>query len=266
MYFILNMRKNLIKSLFIVLIAALFCSCAVTSKSSAEKVESHYTINADLDAISTKDTSFFNLINSYKHQLDGEMNTIISFAEMDMLTDKPEGLLSNFLADAMFEIGNDFCADQQLKHGVDVALLNMGGIRTSLSKGEISTGRVYEMLPFKNKLVIVGMEGKQLVELLHRVAYFGGEGVSGVKMGIKNRKAVNILVDGKPVEPTKIYHVMSVDYLVNGGGGFTAFEQRKTFRHMHRLLRSEIIKYMSEKHNKGEKISAKLDGRIYNVE
>lgn len=266
MYFIFNMRRNLIKSLFIVLIAAGLSSCVGSSKQTTEKVESHYTINADLDQISAKDTSLINLINLYKHQLDGEMNTIISVAEMDMVTGKPEGLLSNYLADAMFEIGNDFCKEKQLKHGVDVALMNMGGIRTSLSKGEISTGRVYEMLPFKNKLVIVGMEGKQLIELFQRVAYFGGEGISGAKMGIKDRKAVNILVDGKPVEPTKIYHVMSVDYLVNGGGGFTAFEKRKTFRHMHRLLRSEIIKYMSEKHKKGEKVSAKLDGRIYNVE
>ena len=122
------------------------------------------------------------------------------------------------------------------------------------------------MLPFKNKLVIVGMEGKDVIDLLHRVAYFGGEGISGAKMGIKDRKAVNILVDGKPIQPSKIYHVMSVDYLVNGGGGFTAFEQRKTFRHMHKMLRSEIIVYMTEKHKKGEKISAKKDGRIYHVE
>ncbi|MCT4603662.1 MAG: 5'-nucleotidase C-terminal domain-containing protein [Marinifilum sp.] len=260
------MERKLIKSLFIVLIAAAFSSCASTSKQSTNKVESHYSINADLDKISAKDTSIINLINSYKHQLDGEMNAIISIAEMDLMTGKPEGLLSNFIADAMFGIGKKYCAENNLEHSIDVVLMNMGGIRTSLSKGEISTGRVYEMLPFKNKLVIVGMKGKDLMNLLHRVAYFGGEGVSGVKMGIKNRKAIDVLVDGKPVDHSKIYHVMSVDYLVNGGGGFTAFEQRETFRHMHKLLRSEIIKYMSERHKKGEKISAKLDGRIYNVE
>ena len=260
------MKHNLIKSFFIVLIAAGLGSCVGSSKQITDKIESHYTINADLDKISAKDTSLLNLINSYKLQLDGEMNTVISIAKMDMVTSKPEGLLSNFLTDAMFEIGNKYCAENKLKHEVDLALLNMGGIRASLSKGEISTGKVYEMLPFKNKLVIVGMDGKQLVELLHQVAYFGGEGLSGAKMGIKDRKAVNILVGGKPVEPTKVYHVMSVDYLVNGGGGFTAFKQRKTFRNMHKLLRSEIIKYMSAKYKKGEKISAKPDGRIYNVE
>lgn len=260
------MKHFFLKSLFIILIAATFNSCTVTSKQTTHKLESNYTINSNLDKLSAKDTSILNLIYSYKNQLDGEMNTIVSVAEMDMVTSKPEGLLSNYLADALFEIGNKFCADNNLNHSVDMVLMNMGGIRTSLSKGEITTGKVYEMLPFKNKLVIVGMDGAQLIELLHRVAFFGGEGVSGVKMGIKDRKAVNILVNDIPIETNKIYHVLSVDYLVNGGGGFTAFEHRKTFRHMHKLLRSEMINYMSEKYQKGENISAKLDGRIYNVE
>lgn len=260
------MKQNVIKSLFYVLVLSVLISCAGNSKHTANKAESHYSINSGLDEISAKDTSLTKLINSYKHQLDGEMNTIISVAETDMLTGKPEGLLSNFIADAMFEIGNNYCTDNGLNHAVDVVLMNMGGIRTSLSKGEISTGRVYEMLPFKNKLVIVGMKGKDLINLMHRVAYFGGEGISGAKMGIKDRKAVDVLVAGKPVDPDKIYHVMSVDYLVNGGGGFTAFEKRETFRHMHKLLRSEMIRYMAEKYNNGEKISAEKDGRIYNVE
>ena len=260
------MKQNLIKSLLYIFVVAVLSSCAGTSIYTSNNVESPYSINSKLDKISEKDTSLANLINSYKHQLDGEMNTIISVAEMDLVYDKPEGLISNFVADAMFEIGKKYCADNQLEHSVDLVLMNMGGIRTSLSKGEVTTGRVYEMLPFKNKLVIVGMEGKDVIDLLHRVAYFGGEGISGAKMGIKDRKAVNILVDGKPIQPFQIYHVMSVDYLVNGGGGFTAFEQRKTFRHMHKLLRSEIIAYMTEKHKKGEKLSAKKDGRIYHVE
>jgi 2',3'-cyclic-nucleotide 2'-phosphodiesterase (5'-nucleotidase family) len=260
------MKINLIKSLFYVFVVSVMISCAGSAKHTANHIESHYSINSDLDKISSKDTSLTKLINSYKHQLDGEMNTIISIAEMDLMTGKPEGLLSNFIADAMFDIGNQYCSDHQLEHGVDVVLMNMGGIRTSLSKGEISTGRVYEMLPFKNKLVIVGMRGKDLINLMHRVAYFGGEGLSGLTMGIKDRKAINVMVAGKPVVSDKMYHVMSVDYLVNGGGGFTAFEQRETFRHMHKLLRSEIINYMTEMHKRGEKISAKKDGRIYNVE
>lgn len=259
------MKQNLIKTFLYVFVFAVLSSCAGASHTS-NNVGSHYSINYELDNVSAKDTCLINLINTYKHQLDGEMNTIVSVAEIDLMTGKPEGLLSNFVADALFEIGKKYCADNQLEHTVDLVLMNMGGIRTSLTKGEISTGRVYEMLPFKNKLVIVGMEGKDVIDLLHRVAYFGGEGISGAKMGIKDRKAVNILVDGEPIQPSKIYHVMSVDYLVNGGGGFTAFEQRKTFRHMHKLLRSEIIAYMTEKHKKGEKLSAKKDGRIYHVE
>ncbi|WP_421920463.1 5'-nucleotidase C-terminal domain-containing protein [Marinifilum sp.] len=260
------MKNHLIKSICYAIVLLLLHSCATNTNFSTGKTESHYAINSELDKIAAKDTSLINLISSYKNKLDGEMNTIISMAETDLMVNRPEGLLSNFIADALFEIGNKYCEEKNLNHSVDLVIMNMGGIRSSLAKGEIKTGIVYEMLPFKNKLVIVGMKGKDLINLLHRVAYSGGEGVSNIKMGIKDRKAVDILVDGKPVDPAKIYHVISVDYLVNGGGGFDAFQNRETFRHMHKLLRSEIISYMTRKYKKGEKISAKKDGRIYNVE
>ncbi|MGQ1910297.1 5'-nucleotidase C-terminal domain-containing protein [Marinifilum sp. RC60d5] len=258
------MIRNLFKTLWLTSVLAIFISCSSNSK--INNSGSHYTVNSVLDESAKIDTSFLNLINTYKVQLDDEMNAVIAYSDFDMIAKKPESLLSNFIVDAMYEIGNKYCNENNLSHSVDIAIMNMGGIRTALPKGEITTGRVFEMLPFKNKLVIVGMKGKDLKVLLNELAQYGGEGVSHLKMGIKNKKMVSLLVDNQGVDPERIYYILTVDYLANGGAGIKAFETRETFRHLHRKLRSEIIKYMIEKTEKGQHISSKLDERIYHVE
>lgn len=257
--------KNRIIHIQLLVLLVFMISCKGTEKTASLVSQPHYTIDSIWDQ-DVKDKSFGRLIDKYKSQLDGEMNAIISVSEMDMVTGKPEGKLSNFIADAMFEIGKTYCMHNELPHSVDFSVMNMGGIRTAMSKGEISTGNMYEMLPFKNKLVIVGMKGENVQELLNEIAAANGEGVSGLKMGLKNKKAVEVLIGGEPLKKDKVYHVISIDYLVNGGGGSKAFQKRETFRHMHRKLRSEIIAYMKAKYEKGEELTSELDGRIYHVE
>ncbi|MDM8161289.1 5'-nucleotidase [Labilibaculum sp. K2S] len=260
------MKLQLFKSLRILLLLLAVAACSVTNKINRPANQSNYRIDSVMDSDSQKDTAFVHVIESYKSQLDGEMNAIISVSDEEMIVGKPESKLSDYIADAMLAIGKEFCVENQLSHSVDLAIMNQGGIRTGMPKGEITTGRMFEMLPFKNKLVIVGMKGYDLMKLLHQVAGFNGEGISGVKMGIKDKQAVDVLVNGTSVDLGKTYHIISIDYLVNGGGGLSAFESRETFRHLHKKLRSEMIKYISRDYKNGKHISAELDGRIYHVE
>lgn len=260
------MRSHLYNSLKLLFLLLALSACSVSQNNSKSMRQSYYQIDSHMDSSSKKDTVFTNVIESYKSQLDGEMNTLLSISDEAMIVEKPESKLSNFVTDAMFSIGTEFCAKNKLPHSVDLVIMNQGGIRTAMPKGEITTGRIFEMLPFKNKLVIVGMKGCDLVRLLNQVAEFGGEGISGVKMGIKDKKAVDILVNGVAVDLEKVYYILSVDYLVNGGGGLSAFETRETFRHLHLKLRAEMIKYISSNFKKGKHIAAELDGRIYHVE
>ena len=260
------MKKRLYNLLIVSVLLVAISACGTTQKIKQTKNQKTYSIDSTLDAYSKVDTSFTNLIVSYKSQLEDEMNMLISIADEEMVTAKPESKLSNFIADGMLQIGKTFCKENKLSHSVDIAIMNLGGIRTGMPKGAIRTGRMFEMLPFKNKLVIVGMKGGDLKTLLDQLAEFGGEGASGFKMGIKDRKAIDILVNGETIDTKQIYYVISVDYLVNGGGNITAFKNRETHLNMHQMLRSEMIKYIGDNYKNGKHISAKLDGRIYHVE
>lgn len=109
----------------------------------------------------------------------------------------------------------------------DFALQNSGGLRTSLPKGEIDYGNLYEVLPFDNLLVTMKLSGKQVDDLLTAVVRTGrvfqtaGLHVeltcdkSGKPAGARAKE----LATGKPLVPTKTYTVVWNDFLANGGDG-----------------------------------------------
>ena len=225
--------------------------------------DSNFSIDSSLDQQAIQDTAFTNIINQYKLGLDAQMNQLVSVTSEAMMSGKPESLLSNYIADAMLAIGNEFCKENKLGYGVDLSIINNGGLRTSLPKGEITTGKLFELLPFENKLVIVGMKGSDLQNVLKYIAVRDGEGVSGIMMGIKGDEAVDVKIGGKAIDLNKVYHVISIDYLINGGDGMNSFDKRENFRHMHMKLREAVIDHAKVLCKSGIGIKADLDGRIY---
>ena len=65
----------------------------------------------------------------------------------------PESLLSNLIADVLRE-----AAVEVLGKPADMGLINIGGIRNSLTEGDITTENIYEILPFENSLCVLTMK------------------------------------------------------------------------------------------------------------
>lgn len=256
------MQKHLNRLLLATyLFLVIACSSQINEQTGV--YDSNFSIDASLDQQAFRDTAFTNIINQYKLGLDAQMNQIVSVTSEAMMSGRPESLLSNYIADAMLAIGNEFCKENKLGYGVDLSIINNGGLRTSLPKGEITTGKLYELLPFENKLVIVGMKGSDLQNVLKYLAVKDGEGVSGIKMGIRGDEAVDVKIGEKAIDLNKIYHIISIDYLVNGGDGMNSFEKRENFRHIHMKLRKAVIDHAKLLYESGVGIKAELDGRIY---
>ena len=58
----------------------------------------------------------------------------------------PESLLGNFVT--------DLCL-RQYSNIADICVMNNGGLRSNLTKGEITRGDIYTLMPFENELVIL---------------------------------------------------------------------------------------------------------------
>jgi 2',3'-cyclic-nucleotide 2'-phosphodiesterase (5'-nucleotidase family) len=124
--------------------------------------------------------------------------------------------LGNFVADALREAGR-----------ADLAIQNVGGIRGAIPAGQVTGGDIYSVLPFDNQVVVVEMKGWQVRRLLDFIARRIGDGgfaqVSGVHFTVRRDRASYIRVGGKPLESDRTYRVATIDFLYDGGDGYTAF-------------------------------------------
>ena len=116
------------------------------------------------------------IVQSYKAKVDSVMSPVIGRSKMEMDVDRPESLLSNFVADVLLRAGSNY-----IGHPVDFAVINVGGLRTSLPEGDVTYGDVYEILPFQNTLCILEMKGEAVQALFRQMAAVGGEGLSGAR-------------------------------------------------------------------------------------
>ena len=63
-------------------------------------------------------------------------------------------------------------AFRSTNRAIDVAIQNVGGVRTDLLTGEITMAKVIEVLPFSNTIVMINMKGSDIVKVLNEGAYY----------------------------------------------------------------------------------------------
>lgn len=216
------------------------------------------------DSIVKDDSAAIAEIAPYKVKLDETMSQVLNNSEVAMTKDLPEGLLGNFVADLILKKTNDYYKPADGKK-VQICILNNGGLRTSLPRGEITRGKVFELMPFENELSIVTISGNNSAQLFEYLAKTGGTPVAGIKMGIENSMPVQLFVHGEPFDSTKSYKVVTSDYLANGGDKYFFFKEPLKREDLGVKVRDAIIEFIVEEKQKGKTLNSQFDGRIYYV-
>lgn len=141
----------------------------------------------------------------------------------------------------------DVIADAQLAYtqsaGAQLALMNPGGIRTSLTfansaggeaPGEVTFGECFAVQPFNNLVVTQTLTGAQLKAVLEQqFPGFGGQTVQRIlqpSAGLTysyspsrplGDRIFELRLGGVAIDPATNYRVTTNDFLANGGDGFT---------------------------------------------
>lgn len=215
-------------------------------------LKQQYAISKDLPM----DSAMLAFYKPYKQRLDSNMNDIIAVAETEISRGKPEGRLNNLVADAIAESGRQ----NQIKF--DVAYTNYGGLRLPLPQGKIPLYKVYELFPFENRLVAVTFKGSDMQLFLDYIAEMGGDPVSGIRFKIKDKKAIDIFINGEPFNNNKEYVVLTSDYMANQGDGGYIFAKAYNRQEYQIKLRDAILDYLKQQTQAGKTINPQLDGRI----
>jgi 2',3'-cyclic-nucleotide 2'-phosphodiesterase (5'-nucleotidase family) len=246
--------------LFVAFILAVFS----TACGSQKKVSSSNTNNLPqykyteykIDSSYSKDTSLLTFLRPYSKGVRSVMDVVIGKLTTTLETKTPEGTLGNFAADAMLEM-----AKKVYKRNVDIAIVNYSGLRVDIiPAGPITLGKMYELMPFDNLLVLQQLKGTELQQLLDLIASKNGWPIAGVKMQIKDGKAVNVTVNSKRLDATAIYTIATTDYTANGGEGISVLKSVKQISNGY-LFRDALIDYVKDKTSKGQTISESIENR-----
>lgn len=206
-----------------------------------------------------QDMNAWRILQSYQTQVDSMMKPVIGHAERKLEAYRPESPLSNLLADILRASAKD-----KLGTAADVGVMNMGGIRNLLNKGEITIESVYEITPFENALAVVTLKGSDLRDLFSQMAAVHGEGISGARLVIsKEGELLDAKVGGKEIEPEKEYQVATIDYLAEGNDRMEAFKRAtEKIEPEDATLRDLFIDYVKRCEAEGKAVDAKIEGRI----
>lgn len=210
-----------------------------------------YDRNPDPEALS--------ILKPYQQKVDSIMSPVIGHSAKDMRSYRPESPLSNWIADVLRQ-----AASKANGKPADVAVMNMGGIRNAMPEGEIIYGTIYEIAPFENALCVLTMDGATLKELFTEIAAVHGEGLSGASLKIdKEGNLLEAKVNGRPIEPKKLYTVATIDYLAEGNDRMMAFRKAKSKTlPKDALLRTLLMDAVRQCEQKGQFVSAQVEGRI----
>jgi len=143
--------------------------------------------------------------------------------------------------------------------------MNQGGIRSYIPKGNITVGKIFELMPFDNLVVLQDVKGSVLQEFLDKTAGEGGWPVStGITMSIKEKKAVQVLIGGKPLDANATYTIANSDYVANGGSDC---EMLRKIPKMDKgyLFRDALLEYVAELTKQGKPVESKIENRVTNV-
>tara|TARA_B110000908_G_scaffold162307_1_gene207601 strand:+ start:103 stop:744 length:642 start_codon:yes stop_codon:yes gene_type:complete len=205
---------------------------------SVENKTIEVNINADSTALA--------IIAPYQKGIEKEMNEVLSYTKINLTKKGAESLLGNFVT--------DLCLNYTDAH---MCVMNNGGLRTTINKGEITRGKLYELMPFENELVVLELDKDDYLGLLNYISKRGGEPFSGINITMtENGEIVNY---SEPVALSKgeKVKVLTSDYLADGGDKMSFFKDKE----QHKVgikLRDAIIDYCS----KTDTINVQLDGRL----
>jgi 2',3'-cyclic-nucleotide 2'-phosphodiesterase (5'-nucleotidase family) len=157
------------------------------------------------------------LVAPFAEALVDEISEVLGRAEVQIQKGRPEGPLGTFAAEAMLKEAQNVSEDP-----VDMSLTNNGGLRAVLGPGPITVGKVYELMPFDNMMIVLDLSAAQVDSLAQQLARNGGDPIAGFSFVVTpDRRASQLRVGGTTITDERAYRLVTSDYLANGGGPYS---------------------------------------------
>jgi len=202
------------------------------------------------------DSALNALMAPYKLGVDTMMQVVVGHCDVPLTKSQPESTMGNFVADAQLS------AAQAIDQSVSCAVANYGGLRIPyLAPGAITRGKVYELMPFDNTITILEIPGRVVQQFCDHMAARKGWPVSGLTFVISGDKAMDIKINGQPLNEDLTYKMAVNDYMAEGGDNcdmLRPLRRRKTTV----FVRDALLQYLAALDHAGIPLHPSLENRI----
>ena len=159
-----------------------------------------------------------------------------------------ESPLGDVIADGMLAAGGA---------GTDLALINIGGVRDSLlfahyytePDGDVTYEKAESVLPFSDNLISATCKGSDIIAAVQQNEFVEGGGLTKVLQvsagftyswstsaaadgGVGAADPSSFKVNNVALDPSGLYNIVTVDFLQEGGDGYTALENCTVTGHL----------------------------------
>lgn len=189
--------------------------------------ETHPHKNIKVNSELAEDPIIKETIAPYKKSLEQQMNEKISYTSVELNKNGNNSNLGNLLADYTYDAAVAWGKENNIPT-IDAAVINIGGIRSIIAKGDILLKHIFEVMPFENEIVIVEMKGSDIDELFtYYLNTQKNNPVSKLFIETENGKISKTLINGLPPQQDKLYYIATSDYLALGGDNMKFFSKGK---------------------------------------
>ena len=248
------------KLILILVVSLTFLTCK-NQPNHLTKIEAeNINITDSLESISSID----DFVKPYREHVNKDLDNVLAYS-VDTYS-KSDGELNtaigNFMADMVYEQANPVFKTRTNKD-IDFVLLNHGGIRSIISKGNVTTRTAFQVMPFENSIVVLDLKGKQVNELIeYLVRNKRAHPISKLNIELDSEfKLKTATLNGKPLDYSKNYLVCTNDYLANGGDRMNFFKSPDSLYVLDYKIRNALIDYLK----KVDTISPVRDNRFIQV-
>lgn len=187
-------------------------SCESPKTESTQHNHNYSDTNYVIQPSFGSDDSLNQILEVYRKEKDLKMNKVLSKTKRGLTKKRPQSALTNLMADVCLEESR-----KQTEQIIDFSLVNFGGIRSSVPKGEVTLEDVYKLMPFDNTLCILEIHKDSVQSMAEYIVRRGGEPISGIQLTVKKEVLEHVLINNKPLDTKESYWLATSDYLANGG-------------------------------------------------
>ena len=186
------------------------------------------------------------------------VKNVIAYSTEEMVVSYPESSLTNCFVDILMAMFEKLAGKK-----VDIGVVNFGGIRVDMPKGNVILDDMLSMFPFKNQLAYVEHSGKQIRNILESMAARRFQVLGGVRVVADDGKLISAEIGGEPLQDDKIYGLATISFLLDGGDGLTLGHEARSVTIFEEVdVIDAILEHVHAETAAGRPIEYKTDGRV----